>query len=289
MKLFDNFEDFNNYVGLTQPFDLNIDVGEYPASTLLKSEGIGFDFYRISFKTNYYNPEINTSNTPITAIFFNSPGNFYEWDLAESFEGFYLHISKEIINKHRYLFQNYLEYGEHEALYLKESEEKELINIFKLIISHYNHKLEDYDVLISYVNLLLNLVESFYKRQFKTETKKYNLIVSEFQQLLMEYYNQPFEGVPTVNYFAQKLKLSANYLGDIIKSYTNKSAIETIHEFVIDKAKEKLMQTNSTSADVAYELGFDYPNYFSKLFKKQTNVTPKQFKTQQISTEKRNP
>ena len=105
----------------------------------------------------------------------------------------------------------------------------------------------------------------------------------------MEYYNQPFEGVPTVNYFAQKLKLSANYLGDIIKSYTNKSAIETIHEFVIDKAKEKLMQTNSTSADVAYELGFDYPNYFSKLFKKQTNVTPKQFKTQQISTEKRNP
>lgn len=285
MNTFQNFKAFNKYIGLFEPLDDNIDVGKYPENTLLKSQGIHIDFYRISFKTNYLNTEMPnfdpTNPKPITAVFFNSPGNLYEWDLTDKFEGYYLHLSKDLIDKHRYLFQNYLEYGEHEALYLTKEEEKEITAIYNLVLNQYKDSVENYNVLIAYVNLLLSLVESFYKRQFATETTKYNYIVSEFQQLLRDYYKGRIEGVPTVHYFADKMRLTPNYLGDVLKTYTHKSAIETIHEHMTNSAKKLLRESNLTSAEIAFELGFDYPNYFSKFFKKQTQLTPRQFRTKQ--------
>jgi len=288
MNTFNDFKTFNAYIGLNEPLDDHVDVGTYPETTRLKSQGIYIDFYRISFKTNYINaemPDFDPENPmPITAVFFNSPGNLYEWDLTDKFEGYYLHLSKELIGNHRYLFQNYLEYGEHEALYLTKEEENEIISIYNLVLSQYQDNLENYNVLIAYVNLLLSLVESFYKRQFATETIKYNYIVSEFQQLLRDYYKGRIEGVPTVHYFADKMKLTPNYLGDVLKVYTHKSAIETIHEHITTSAKRLLLESNLTNAEIAFELGFDYPNYFAKFFKKQTQLTPKQFRMRQKLT-----
>lgn len=84
--------------------------------------------------------------------------------------------------------------------------------------------------------------------------------------------------MPTVQFFADQLRLSSNYLGDIIKYFTNKSAIETIHDFVINRAKKLLTESNLNNAEIAYELGFEYPNYFAKLFKKHTQLTPKEYR-----------
>jgi YesN/AraC family two-component response regulator len=99
----------------------------------------------------------------------------------------------------------------------------------------------------------------------------------------MNYYNQPINQIPTVQYFADKLGLTPNYLGDIIKHLTYKSAIENIHEFVMAKAKEMLeKRSDLNTTEIAYALGFEYPNYFSKFFKKQMGITPKKYHLQAI-------
>ena len=141
-----------------------------------------------------------------------------------------------------------------------------------------------------YLHVLVSLVEAFYKRQFSTDPKQYNHIISEFQQSLIDYYNQPVSQIPNVQYFADKLGLTANYLGDIVKHFTKKSTLETIHEFVIRKAKELLEQNpQMKTAEVAYELGFEYPNYFSKFFKKQVNLTPKEYRLQLVQINNKTP
>jgi AraC family transcriptional regulator, transcriptional activator of pobA len=147
------------------------------------------------------------------------------------------------------------------------------------MLKYYESRKENFGVLLSYVHVLVSLVEAFYKRQFSTNSKQYNPVVSQFQQLLIEYYNQPVKHIPTVQFFADKLGMTANYLGDIIKHFTQKSAIETIHDFVIKKAKE-LLETRSdlNNTEIAYELGFEYPNYFAKFFKKQVDLTPKEYR-----------
>lgn len=288
MNTFKNFKSFNNYIGLSVPLNNHIDVGAYPEKTRLKSEAVYIDFYRISFKTNYVNPDLPTYDpknpNPITAVFFNSPGNLYEWDLTDKFEGYYLQLSKDLIDENRYLFKNYLEYGYHEALYLTKEEEEEFIRLYQFLLKHYQKNLKENNVLLASVNLILNMVESYYKRQFETEVKVYNPIVSEFQQLLRDYYNGRIEGMPSVNYFANKMNLTPNYLGDVLKTYTHKSAIETIHEHITNSAKKLLLESDLTNAEIAFELGFDYPNYFAKFFKKKTQLTPKQFRMKQKLT-----
>ncbi|WP_435137221.1 helix-turn-helix domain-containing protein [Formosa sp. A9] len=106
----------------------------------------------------------------------------------------------------------------------------------------------------------------------------------QFQQLLRDYYNGRIEGVPSVNYFASKMNLTPNYLGDVLKAYTHKSALETIHEHITNSAKKLLLESDLTNAEIAFELGFDYPNYFAKFFKKKTQLTPKQFRMKQKLT-----
>ncbi|MEZ4970929.1 MAG: helix-turn-helix domain-containing protein [Flavobacteriaceae bacterium] len=288
MRTFTDFLTFNEYIGLSVPLNEHIDVGTYPDKTRLKSEAVYIDFYRISFKTNYLNPDLPDYDpknpNPITAVFFNNPGNLYEWNLTDKFEGYYLQLSKDLIDKNRYLFKNYLEYGYHEALYLTKEEEEEFIRLYQFLHKHYQKNLKENNVLLASVNLILNLVESYYKRQFETEVKLYNPIVSEFQQLLRDYYNGRIEGVPSVNYFANKMNLTPNYLGDVLKAYTQKSAIETIHEHITNSAKKLLLESDLTNAEIAFELGFDYPNYFAKFFKKKTQLTPKQFRMRQKLT-----
>jgi AraC-like DNA-binding protein len=178
------------------------------------------------------------------------------------------------------LFKHYLGYGEHEALYLTEKEELEIRTIFDLMLKHYNNRQNNYSVLLSYAHVLISLVEAFYNRQFSTQPKRYNPILSDFQQHLKDYYNHHVNQLPSVQYFADKLHLTPNYLGDIIKHFTHKSAIETIHDIVIKKAKELLEENNLNNAEISYELGFEYPNYFAKFFRKHLNLSPKEYRKQ---------
>jgi YesN/AraC family two-component response regulator len=166
-------------------------------------------------------------------------------------------------------------------LLLIQEEEKEIRMIFSLMLKYYEQKKDNFTVLISYVHVMVSLVESFYKRQFSTNIKQYSPIVSKFQQLLNGYYNRPVNQIPAVQYFADIMGLTPNYIGDIIKQITGKTAIENIHEFVTAKAKEMLENRNDlNTTEIAFALGFEYPNYFSKFFKKQAGLTPKEYRLQ---------
>ncbi len=281
MALFKDFESFNNYIGLPKPLDNDIDIGYYdPPNMLLKSDPVTVDFYRISIKINFIDKSASKP-APITAVFFNSPELSTGWDVEPTYTGMYLQLSKKIIEENRFLFKTYLDYGQHEALYLTEKEIQKISTIFDLMFKYYDSDRKQFGVLLSYVNVLVSLVEAFYNRQFATNPKQYNRIVTDFQQSLKDYYNEPIGQLPTVQYFADRLGLTSNYLGDIIKHFTQKSALENIHEFVIRKAKEMLeKRTDLNNAEIAYELGFEYPNYFARFFKKQVNLTPKEYRLQ---------
>lgn len=281
MTVFKDFESFNQYIGLPKPLDSDIDIGYYDApNMLLKSDPVLVDFYRISIKINFIDKSTPNSK-PITAVFFNSPELPTGWDAEPTYTGMYVQLSKKFIEENRFLFKNYLDYGQHEALYLNENEVQEIRAIFDLMIKYYNSDKRHFTVLLSYINVLISLVEAFYIRQFSTNPKQYNRIVIDFQQCLKDYYNQPVSQIPSVQYFADKLGLTPNYFGDIIKHFTQKPALEIIHEFVIQKAKEMLEnRSDLNNSEIAYELGFEYPNYFAKFFKKQVNLTPKEYRLQ---------
>ncbi|QOG01568.1 AraC family transcriptional regulator [Flavobacterium sp. MDT1-60] len=285
MKTFTDFKSYNQFMGMEMPLDNDIDVGYYdPPKIILSSQPVLVDFYRISIKIKYKRkstPDV----APVSAVFFNTRDLIIEpgWDAEPTYTGMYLQLSKKIIEENRFLFKTYLDYGQHEALYLTDDEVEEVSAVFKLMIKYYESEIKHFGVLLSYVNVLVSLVEAFYKRQFSTDPKQYNRVVTDFQQSLIDYYNQPVKQLPNVQYFADQLGLTANYLGDIMKHFTQKSALENIHDFIIKRAKELLVQNQKlNTAEVAYELGFEYPNYFSKFFKKQVNLTPREFRLQAI-------
>lgn len=277
-----DFISFNEYIGLAIPLNNDIDVGYYdPPNIVLKSDRVKVDFYRISIKINYRSKSTPDAK-PTSAIFFNTPDLIIEpgWDAEPTYTGMYLQLSKKVIEENRFLFKTYLDYGQHEALFLTDDEVREVSSVFELMYKYYENEKKDFGVLLSYANVLICLVEAFYKRQFSTDPKQYSRIVTDFQQSLIDYYHQPVKQLPNVQYFADKLGLTANYLGDIIKHFTQKSAIENIHEFVAKKAKELLEDSGMNNTEVAYELGFEYPNYFSKFFKKMVGVSPKEYRLQ---------
>ncbi|UWX62452.1 helix-turn-helix domain-containing protein [Chryseobacterium oranimense] len=286
MKIYKDFVSYNKSIGLAAPLDNDIDVGYYdPPKIIVADDPVVVDFYRISIKIKYKRkstPDIE----PVSAIFFNTPDLIIEpgWDAEPNYIGMYLQLSKKIIEENRFLFKTYLDYGQHEALYLTDDEVEEVSTVFRLMMKYYESEKRNFSVLISYVNVLVSLVEAFYKRQFSTDPKQYNHIITDFQQSLIDYYNQPVKQLPNVQYFADKLGLTSNYLGDIVKHFTKKSALENIHDFVIKRAKELLIENQKmNTTEVAYELGFEYPNYFSKFFKKQVNLTPKEFRLQSMN------
>jgi len=283
MKIYKDFASYNRAIGLAPPLDEDIDLGYYdPPSIVIGTEPVMVNFYRISIKIKY-----RLKSTPLeahkTAIFFNSPDLVIPpgWEAEPTFTGMYLQLSKKVIEEHRFLFRNYLDYGQHEALLLKDEEIEEISAVFKLMLNYYQSERKHFGVLLSYVNVLTSLVEAFYQRQFSTNPKQYNRIVADFQQCLVDYYNKPVEQLPSVHYFADRLGMTANYLGDIIKHFTQKSALENIHEFVIKKAKEVLEKDSEmNTAEVAYQLGFEYPTYFSKFFKRMVGYSPKEYRLQ---------
>ncbi len=286
MTIFNDIKSFNEYIGLDQPLNDDLDIGFYnPSKMRLQSDPIMVDFYRISIKRNFIDktaPAYTPHNpNPITAVFFNSPEQANGWDIEPTYDGMYLQFSKSFLEEHRYLFKNYLNYGEHQALLLTPQEEHEFRTVFELALPYYTTTQKHLSIMIAYIQVLVSLVEAFYHRQFSTHPKQYNQILLDFQQELANYYHQENKQLPSVQYFAEKLQLTPNYLGDIIKHFTQKSAIENIHDFVIKRAKELLEnRPDLNTTEIAYELGFEYPNYFSKFFKKHQQLTPTLYRKQ---------
>ncbi|WP_312343429.1 helix-turn-helix domain-containing protein [Chryseobacterium binzhouense] len=282
---FKTFQLFNQYLGVNAPVSEKIDFGKYENHLPLKvkSDAVNVDFYRISLKGNINFTDVHQKELQHkTVLFFNSPNQSFEWNLQEKWQGFYVQIAKNVIENHRFLFRNCMEYGMHEALVLEAEEAQEMQQIFNLLHLHYNNQNYDFDIVLSYTNIIISLVEKFYKRQFSVHQKEYNWIVKKFQELLYDYYNNSVSQTPNVAYFAEKLNLSSNYLGDVVKHFTGTNAKDFIQNHIAETAKKLLLETTSSNSEIAYQLGFEYPNYFAKFFKKHFGKSPKEFRSQEM-------
>lgn len=178
---------------------------------------------------------------------------------------------------------NYFSYSANEALHLSEKEKETVLSIFRIIEDELNSRIDEFshDVVISQIELLLNYANRFYKRQFITRKTINNNILQKLDDILEEYFNEQKslnQGIPTVQYLAEKLNISSSYLSDMLRSLTGQNTQQHIHNKLIEKAKEKLSITNLSVSEIAYQLGFEHPQSFSKLFKTKTNQSPLEFR-----------
>jgi AraC-like DNA-binding protein len=178
---------------------------------------------------------------------------------------------------------SFFSYSSNEALHLSKKERKLILNIFQTIEEELKQNLDKHSktLVISHLQLLLNYSTRFYDRQFMTREHVNKGILEKFETLLNNYFvsEKPQKiGLPSVSYCAEELHLSPNYFGDVIKKETGISAMQYIQEKVIDIAKERIFDIDRAISEVAYELGFKYPQHFTRLFKQKVGVTPNAYR-----------
>jgi len=186
-------------------------------------------------------------------------------------------LGKNIENYH------FFSYAANEALHLSEEERKIILDCFFKIEYELQHSIDKHSkqLIVSNIELFLNYCTRFYDRQFITRENVNKGILERFEDLLNGYFSssKPAEiGLPTVAFCAEELHLSANYFGDLIKKETGKSAQEYIQNKIIEVAKNRIFDPSKTINEIAFELGFKYPQHFSRLFKNRVGFTPNEYK-----------
>ncbi len=177
----------------------------------------------------------------------------------------------------------YFSYSTNEALFLSDKEETLINGLVDNIRQEYHSNIDKFsqDVIIAQLDVLFTYAQRFYERQFITRKITNNKILNRVEEILTDYFNETDlinKGLPTVQYIADQLNISPKYLGSLLKQLTGLSTQHHIHEKLIDKAKEKLSTTSLSVSEIAYELGFEHSQSFSKLFKAKTSQSPLEFR-----------
>lgn len=177
----------------------------------------------------------------------------------------------------------FFSYSTRETLHLSEEEKTTIFEIFKMIEKELASRIDDFsqDVVISQIELLLNYANRFYKRQFITRKAINHDLLQKLETVMDQYFAENTsanKGLPTVAYLAEQVNLTPSYLSDMLRSLVGQNAQQYIHDKLIEKAKEDLSTTRLTVREVAYALGFEHSQSFSKLFKLKTNLSPLEFR-----------
>jgi AraC-like DNA-binding protein len=183
-------------------------------------------------------------------------------------------------NVHKYSF---FSYDVNEALHISDKEKANVADSFRKIHQELEACIDQHSktILVASIDLFLSYCTRFYQRQFITRDHVNKGVLEKFDMLLHDYFtrgNARDEGLPSVAYFARALNLSPNYFGDLVKKQTGSSPQEHIQEKLIDMAKERIFDTEKSISEVAYELGFRYPQHFTRLFKQKVGVSPNEYR-----------
>lgn len=244
------------------------------------------NFYKISYKYSttgkmgygqgYY--DFNEGG-----MMFTAPGQVLSTDENAEYCGYTLLVHPDFIRSYP-LAKNiknfgFFSYDTNEALHLSDQEKTTITGLLDNIENELNTTIDEVsqDVIISYMEVLLNYSNRFYKRQFITRKAVNSDLLTKMDVVLENYFNQQEtlnKGLPTVEFLASTLSLSPHYLSDMLRNLTGLNAQQHIHEKLIEKAKEYLTTTGFSVSEVAYALGFEHPQSFNKLFKKKTDKTP---------------
>jgi AraC-like DNA-binding protein len=178
---------------------------------------------------------------------------------------------------------DFFNYSANEALFLSEKEENIITSITQNIEQEYHSNIDNFSqgIVIAHLETLLSYAERFYHRQFITRKKINHQILNRLEELLTTYFNDDnliSKGLPTAQYISEELNMSVNYLSRLLKTLTGQSTQQHIHDKLIEKAKEKLSTTNLSISEIAYGLGFEHSQAFSRLFKSKTNQSPLEFR-----------
>ncbi|MET1056112.1 MAG: AraC family transcriptional regulator [Pedobacter sp.] len=252
---------------------------------------ISLNFYKISFKTSftgrvkygqgYYDFEEG-------GLAFLSPNQIVTMSAeAGGYEGYALYFHPDLIRGyplagliHQYGF---FAYGVSEALYLSDKERRVISSLFEAIETELQHDTDHFsqDVLVAQLELLLTYSNRYYNRQFITRKVIYNDMIDRMNKYLDDRFDAEkslMSGLPSVQDLADHLLISARYLTDMLKSLTGQSAQQHIHNKLIERAKNILSVSDRSIAEIAYDLGFEHPQSFNKLFKQKTNMSPSEFR-----------
>ncbi|MES2515023.1 MAG: helix-turn-helix domain-containing protein [Bacteroidota bacterium] len=290
-----NITEFHRMRGLTPPEHPLISVVDYSAITPVEKSGaVIFDYYSISIKRGvgkmfYGQQEYDFDEgvmyfmAPNQVLRVEPPGSTVSnpsgWILLIHPDFLWNTSLANTIKKYEYF-----DYSVNEALFLSDKEEVILNAIIQNIQQEYRNNIDKFSqtIIISQIETLLNYAERFYQRQFITRKKANHQILDRLEKLFSDYFTDnaaSTKGLPTVQYISDALHVSPGYLSGVLKSLTGQSTQQHIHDKLIELAKQKLSTTRLTVAEIAYELGFEHPQSFSKLFKTKTHQSPLEFRT----------
>lgn len=267
-----------------------VDYNTVSVELFPKGQKVSLDFYKISFKPSftghikygqgYYDFEEG-------GLAFLKPKQivFPPEDL-ESYEGIALYFHPDFIRNYplgKTINQyGFFSYDVSEALFLSAKEKEVITSLLVTITNELHNNIDSFsqDVLVSQIELLLNYSNRFYNRQFITRKAVNHDIITSLDKLLNRYFEEYSleNGLPSVKYISTELRLSQRYLSDMLSSLTGLNTQQYIQNAIIEKAKEKLSTTNLSVSEIAYALGFEHPQSFSKLFRTKTNLSPLEFR-----------
>ena len=253
-----------------------------------------FDFYSIALKRNFdskvkYKYGQQTYDFDEGVMFFIAPNQVFsvQTDRNYKLSGWMLLVHPDFLLQTSLVktikHYDYFSYLANEALHLSGKEEEIIINIFKSIQQEYLSNIDKFSqpVIINQIELLLNFSDRFYHRQFITRKINNHQILTRLEEILEEHFkndNLKEQGLPTVQDIAKSINVSPNYLSSLLKVLTGQSTQQHIHDKLIEKAKQKLSMTNLSISEIAYELGFEHSQSFSKMFKTKTALSPMEFR-----------
>ena len=290
----ESVSDLHNFYGYSKP--------KHPLITLIDLTQINADnrpkdgtlyrlgFYSIFFKTGKGVLKYGKSHYDFDegSLMFTAPYQVISPSVDLSLEeGWGLFFHPDILNRNELgstiSEYSFFQYDSNEALHISDEEKKLIKTCLENIKREYSQNIDKHtlQLILSNIELLLNYCNRFYDRQFFTRAKVSNDIVQRFEKSLKEYFAQDTlikVGLPDVKYFAGKLNLSASYLSDLLSKYTGKTTQEHIHLQLIDKAKSLLWGSEMSISVIAYELGFEHPSHFTKLFKSKIGQAPRAFR-----------
>ena len=207
-------------------------------------------------------------------------------------DGFLIFIHEDFLNGHTLHNEikkyHYFDYETNEALHVSPKEEAIVWDLYRKIENEYNNNQDEYsrEIILANVDTMLKYSQRFYKRQFINRSEISGKTVSRFISEMNDYVSNGFltsKGLPSVQYMAERLNISAGYLTDVLKQESGKTALEHIHIYLISEAKNQLVSEHKTVSEIAYTLGFENLSYFSRLFKKEVGITPILFKKQSLN------
>lgn len=297
MQHFKTLSEYLAYLELPRP--------EHPMLSVFSATGDGFlpcpkessppitnDCYTISFKKivdgnlNYGRTNYDFNNG---ALFFIAPRQVLQWTKAVVFEqkGFSINFHEDFLKgtdlAHQIKKYGFFSYSVNEALHLSPKEEKQLESIVENIEIEYQNNQDEFskDIIISQLSTLLKYANRFYERQFINRKELSTSLLEQFNEQLSQYVASgelQENGIPSIEEIANNMSVSQRYLSDTLKKETGKTTTEHLQLLLIDEAKNMLLQPHKSIAEVAYELGFEYPHYFSRLFKKKEGVSPTEYR-----------